>query len=63
MLTQDVESQAMDNLEKAKKNKDFFENSNKKLKEFIQKIKDFLTGLLMPVTFQITSLCGTRLMI
>uniref|UniRef100_A0A4W5MC35 LAMB1/2/3/4 helical domain-containing protein n=1 Tax=Hucho hucho TaxID=62062 RepID=A0A4W5MC35_9TELE len=43
MLTQDVKSQAMDNLDKAKKNKDFFENSNKNLKEFIQKIKDFLT--------------------
>ncbi|XP_045065518.1 laminin subunit beta-2-like [Coregonus clupeaformis] len=43
MLTQDVKSQAMDTLDKAKKNKDFFENSNKKLKEFIQKIKDFLT--------------------
>ncbi|XP_038867518.1 laminin subunit beta-2-like [Salvelinus namaycush] len=43
MLTQDVKSQAMDNLDNAKKNKDFFENSNKKLKEFIQKIKYFLT--------------------
>lgn len=63
MLTQDVKNQAMDTLDKAQKKKDLFENSNKKLKEFIQKIKDFLTGLLMPVTFQITSLCGTRLMI
>ncbi|XP_071205207.1 laminin subunit beta-1-like [Salvelinus alpinus] len=43
MLTQDVKSQAMDNLDNAKKNKDFFENSNKKLKELIQKIKYFLT--------------------
>lgn len=58
MLTQDVKNQAMDTLDKAQKKKDLFENSNKKLKEFIQKIKDFLTGLLMPVTFQITSLCG-----
>lgn len=35
----------MDTLDKAQKKKEHFENNNKKLKEFIQKIKDFLTGL------------------
>uniref|UniRef100_A0AAY5KX69 Laminin, beta 2-like n=1 Tax=Esox lucius TaxID=8010 RepID=A0AAY5KX69_ESOLU len=43
MLTQDVKNQAMDTLDKAQKKKDLFENSNKKLKEFIKKIKEFLT--------------------
>lgn len=46
-LTQDVKNQAMNMLKKAQKKKDHFENSNKKLKEFIKKIKDFLTGMLM----------------
>uniref|UniRef100_A0A673C7J4 Laminin subunit beta-1 n=1 Tax=Sphaeramia orbicularis TaxID=375764 RepID=A0A673C7J4_9TELE len=42
-LTQDVKNQAMTSLERAQKKKDHFENSNKKLKDFIKKIKDFLT--------------------
>lgn len=37
----------MNTLEKAQRKKDEFENSNKKLKDFIKKIKDFLTGALM----------------
>uniref|UniRef100_A0A4W6G2C9 Laminin, beta 2-like n=1 Tax=Lates calcarifer TaxID=8187 RepID=A0A4W6G2C9_LATCA len=42
-ITQDVKNQAMNTLEKAQKKKDYFENNNKKLKDFIKKIKDFLT--------------------
>lgn len=42
-LTQDVKNQAMTTLQKAQKKKDHFEMSNKKLKDFIKKIKDFLT--------------------
>ncbi|XP_077371311.1 laminin subunit beta-1 isoform X3 [Festucalex cinctus] len=42
-LSQDVNNQAMDALERAQKNKDHFENSNLKLKEFIKKIRNFLT--------------------
>lgn len=34
-------------LEKAQKKKDHFETNNKKLKDFIQKIRDFLTGIIM----------------
>lgn len=33
-------------LEKAQKKKDHFETNNKKLKDFIQKIRDFLTGIM-----------------
>uniref|UniRef100_A0A8C2ZAY7 Laminin, beta 2-like n=1 Tax=Cyclopterus lumpus TaxID=8103 RepID=A0A8C2ZAY7_CYCLU len=36
-------NQAMNTLEKAQKKKDHFENNNKKLKDFIKKIRDFLT--------------------
>uniref|UniRef100_W5N6F6 Laminin subunit beta-2 n=1 Tax=Lepisosteus oculatus TaxID=7918 RepID=W5N6F6_LEPOC len=43
MLMQEVKTQAKGALEKAQKNKEDFVNSNKKLKEFIQKIRDFLT--------------------
>lgn len=43
-LTQDVKNQAMNTLDKAQKKKDHFENNNKKLKDFIQKIRDFLIG-------------------
>ncbi|KAG5838540.1 hypothetical protein ANANG_G00224730 [Anguilla anguilla] len=43
MLTQNVKTQAMGTLEKAQKKKDIFEKSNNQLKDFIQKIKDFLT--------------------
>lgn len=32
---------------KAQKKKDHFESNNKKLKDFIQKIRDFLTGKVM----------------
>uniref|UniRef100_A0A8C9YFE3 Laminin, beta 2-like n=1 Tax=Sander lucioperca TaxID=283035 RepID=A0A8C9YFE3_SANLU len=46
-LTQDVKNQAMNTLKKAQKKKDHFENNNKKLKDFIKKIRDFLTGILM----------------
>lgn len=46
-LTQDVKNQAMTTLQKAQKKKDHFEMSNKKLKDFIKKIKDFLTGVLL----------------
>lgn len=42
-LTEDVKNQAMNALEKAQKKKDHFENNNKKLKDFIKKIRDFLT--------------------
>uniref|UniRef100_A0A8C2ZAT6 Laminin, beta 2-like n=1 Tax=Cyclopterus lumpus TaxID=8103 RepID=A0A8C2ZAT6_CYCLU len=42
-LTLDVKNQAMNTLEKAQKKKDHFENNNKKLKDFIKKIRDFLT--------------------
>ncbi|XP_041860156.1 laminin subunit beta-1 [Melanotaenia boesemani] len=41
-LTENVKNQAMNALEKAQKKKDHFENNNKKLKEFIKKIRDFL---------------------
>lgn len=34
-------------LGKAQKKKEHFENSNKKLKDFIQKIRDFLMGTAM----------------
>lgn len=37
----------MNTLEKAQKKKDHFENNNKKLKDFIKKIRDFLMGKLM----------------
>ncbi|XP_034028045.1 laminin subunit beta-2 isoform X2 [Thalassophryne amazonica] len=42
-LTQDVKNQAMTTLAKAQKKKEHFEKSSKKLKEFIKKIRDFLT--------------------
>uniref|UniRef100_A0A8B9RJ27 Laminin subunit beta-1 n=1 Tax=Astyanax mexicanus TaxID=7994 RepID=A0A8B9RJ27_ASTMX len=42
-LTQNVKTQAMNTLEKAQAKKEQFEKSNKKLKDFIQKIRDFLT--------------------
>uniref|UniRef100_A0A8D2ZRP9 Laminin, beta 2-like n=1 Tax=Scophthalmus maximus TaxID=52904 RepID=A0A8D2ZRP9_SCOMX len=42
-LTQDVKNQAMNTLEKAQKKKDHFESNNKKLKDFIKKIRYFLT--------------------
>lgn len=35
----------MNTLEKAQRKKEHFENNNKKLKDFIKKIKDFLMGL------------------
>ncbi|KAI7793829.1 laminin subunit beta-2 [Triplophysa rosa] len=41
-LTQNVKRQAKSTLDKAQTKKELFENSNKKLKEFIQKIRDFL---------------------
>lgn len=41
-LTQTVKTQAKDTLDKAQGKKELFENSNKMLKDFIQKIKDFL---------------------
>lgn len=43
-LTQDVKDQAKTMLGKAQKKKENFEDSNKKLKDFIQKIRDFLMG-------------------
>ncbi|KAI5612331.1 laminin subunit beta-1 isoform X2 [Silurus asotus] len=43
MLTESVKAQAMNTLDKAKKKKEQFEKSNKELKDFIQKIRDFLT--------------------
>uniref|UniRef100_A0A8C9RWJ6 Laminin, beta 2-like n=1 Tax=Scleropages formosus TaxID=113540 RepID=A0A8C9RWJ6_SCLFO len=43
ILTQDVKMQAKGTLEKAQMKKEFFENSNKELKDFIKKIRDFLT--------------------
>ncbi|XP_062872107.1 laminin subunit beta-1 [Trichomycterus rosablanca] len=42
-LAQNVKSQAMNTLDKAQKTKKFFEKSNKDLKDFIQKIRNFLT--------------------
>lgn len=36
----------MTTLEKAQKKKDHFDSNNKKLKDFIKKIRDFLTGVL-----------------
>jgi len=47
-LTLDVKNQAMTTLEKAQKKKEHFENNNKKLKDFIKKIRDFLTGMKTP---------------
>ncbi|XP_073678938.1 laminin subunit beta-1 [Garra rufa] len=41
-LTQTVKTQAKDTLDKAQSKKELFENSNNMLKDFIQKIKDFL---------------------
>ncbi|XP_043080121.1 laminin subunit beta-2 [Puntigrus tetrazona] len=41
-LTQTVKTQAKDTLDKAQSKKELFENSNKMLKDFIQKIRDFL---------------------
>ncbi|KAI2649791.1 Laminin subunit beta-2 [Labeo rohita] len=41
-LTQTVKNQAKDTLDKAQGKKDLFEKSNNMLKDFIQKIKDFL---------------------
>lgn len=41
-LTQTVKTQAKDTLDKAQGKKELFENSNKMLKDFIQKIRDFL---------------------
>lgn len=43
-LTENVKAQAMNTLDKAQKKKELFEKSNKKLKDFIQTIRDFLTG-------------------
>ncbi|XP_063064024.1 laminin subunit beta-2 [Engraulis encrasicolus] len=42
-MTQDVKTQAMNTLDKAREKKDVFEKNNKNLKDFIQKIRDFLT--------------------
>lgn len=42
-LTENVKAQAMNTLDKAQKKKELFEKSNKKLKDFIQTIRDFLT--------------------
>lgn len=44
-MTQDVKEQAKTMLGKAQKKKEHFENNNKKLKDFIQKIRDFLMGM------------------
>uniref|UniRef100_H3CA06 Laminin, beta 2-like n=1 Tax=Tetraodon nigroviridis TaxID=99883 RepID=H3CA06_TETNG len=41
-LTLDVKNQVKHTLEKAQKNKQHFETGNRKLKDFIQKIRDFL---------------------
>uniref|UniRef100_A0A672SL20 Laminin subunit beta-2-like n=1 Tax=Sinocyclocheilus grahami TaxID=75366 RepID=A0A672SL20_SINGR len=41
-LTQTVKTQAKDTLDKAQGKKELFESSNKMLKDFIQKIRDFL---------------------
>ncbi|KAF3696520.1 Laminin subunit beta-2 [Channa argus] len=42
-LTSEVKNQAINTLEKAQKKKDYFEDNNKKLKDLIKKIRDFLT--------------------
>ncbi|XP_037540958.1 laminin subunit beta-1 [Nematolebias whitei] len=42
-LTNDVKNQAMTSLEKAQKKKEYFENNNKNLKDFIKTIRNFLT--------------------
>ncbi|XP_030624313.1 laminin subunit beta-2 [Chanos chanos] len=42
MLTDSVKDNAVQTLNKAQQKKEFFENANKKLKDFIQKIRDFL---------------------
>lgn len=44
-MTLDVKGQVMYTLENAQKKKNLFETSNKKLKDFIQKIRDFLMGI------------------
>lgn len=44
-MTQDVKEQAKTVLGKAQTKKEHFENNNKKLKDFIQKIRDFLMGI------------------
>lgn len=44
-VTLAAKNQAVNTLEKAQKIKDHFENNNKKLKDFIKKIRDFLTGV------------------
>ncbi|XP_062396596.1 laminin subunit beta-2 [Sardina pilchardus] len=43
LMTQDVKTQAMTTLDKAREKKDAFEKNNKDLKNFIQTIRDFLT--------------------
>lgn len=45
-LTLEVKNQVKHTLEKAQKKKQHFETSNRKLKDFIQKIRDFLMGKL-----------------
>lgn len=55
-LTQHVKNQALNTLEKARKNKHHFETNNKKLKDFIQKIRGFLMGkftLFWPLFFSL----------
>lgn len=48
-LTLDVKNQVKHTLEKAQKKKQRFESSSKQLKDFIQKIRDFLMGMFMHV--------------
>lgn len=54
-LTNDVKNQAMTALEKAQKKKDYFENNNKNLKDFIKTIRNFLTGLFVCFSMQVES--------
>lgn len=44
-----MKNQVKHTLEKAQKNKQHFETGNRKLKDFIQKIRDFLMGVVIQI--------------
>lgn len=60
-MTNDVKNQAMTTLKKAQMKKDDFEKNNKELKDFIQKIRDFLTGTLNSIVIWQSSKKGSQL--
>lgn len=56
-LTNDVKNQAINTLNKAQQKKDDFEKNNKELKDFIKKIRDFLTGIIWCFNFLCPEWC------